>query len=114
MSQKRKAYYIWIPTGAIFQDRESSPWNFKIEASDDEIMQLRQHFNDLYAVGEANFYRAHIPFLEYHHDNENDEYDLTMQKVYDMIYRLGDDEAQQHIDKMGILQARPTDDGLMY
>lgn len=114
MSQKRKTYYIWISNGAIFQDRESSPWNFKIEASDDEIMQLRQYFNNNYAVEEANFYRAHIPFLEYHHDHENDEQDITLQTIYQMIYQLGDGEAKQHIESMGILQAKPTDDGLRY
>ena len=114
MFEKRKTYYIWIPNGAIFLDSKSSPWNFKIEANDDEITQLRKYFDHHYTVGEANFYRSHIPFLEYHHDRENDEYDITLQKIYDMIYRLGDEEARQHIENMGILQAKPTDDGLRY
>lgn len=109
MSKLRNTYYIWIPNGAIFQDRESSPWNFKIEASDDEIIQLRQYFDHNYDVGEANFYRSHIPFLEYHHDHENDEYDSTLQNIYQMIYQLGDAEAKQHIESMGILQAKLTD-----
>ena len=114
MAVHRKTYYIWIPNGEIFQDRESSPWNFKIEATDDEIMKLREYFNLNYYVDEENFYRAHVPYLEYHYDRENDEYDRTLQKIYQMIYQLGDEDAKQHIDSMGILQAKPTDDGLQY
>lgn len=114
MAVHRKTYYIWIPNGEIFQDRESSPWNFRIEATDDEIMKLREYFNHNYYVDEENFYRAHVPYLEYHYDRENDEYDRTLQKIYQMIYQLGDEDAKQHIDSMGILQAKPTDDGLQY
>lgn len=114
MSINRKTYYIWIPNGEIFQDPTSTPWNFKIEATDDEIVQLREYFNHNYSVDHQNFYRAHVPYLEYHYDRENDEYDRTLQKIYQMIYDLGDDEAKRQIESMGILQAKPTDDGLQY
>lgn len=114
MSELRKTYYIWLANGEIFQDSECSPWNFKIEATDDEIMQLREYFNHNYSMEEANFYRSHVPYIEYHYDRENDEYDRTLQKIYQMIYELGDEEAKQHIESIGILQAKPTDDGLQY
>jgi hypothetical protein len=114
LSVHRKTYYISLPNGEIFQDRESSTWNFKIEASDDEIMQLRKYFNHNFSVDESNFYRAHLPYLEYHNDWQNDEYDVTLQKIYRMIYELGDQGAKQHIEKMGILQAKAMDDGLRY
>lgn len=112
MFQNRKTYYVWIPNGEIFQDRESSPWNFKIEANDDEIRQLREYFDQNHSIGQSNFIRAHIPFLEYHHDPENDEQDLLLKKIYQLIYDLGDREAKQHIEGMGILQGNPTYDGL--
>ena len=114
MSVHRKTYYIWLPNREIFQDRECSPWNFKIKATDDEVVQLREYFNHNYSVEEENFYRAHVPYIEYHYDRQNDEYDKTLQKIYQMIYQLGDEEAKQHIETMGILQAKPTDDGLQY
>ncbi|MDM5360917.1 hydrolase [Peribacillus sp. RS7] len=114
VSENRKKYYIWLPNGQITQDRESSPWNFEIEATDNEVIKLRELFDYNYSVGEENFYRAHVPYLQYHFDRENDKQDITLQKIYEMIYALGTEEGRRHIESMGILQAKPTDDGLEY
>ncbi|WP_340372306.1 hydrolase [Peribacillus sp. FSL E2-0218] len=114
VSENRKKYYIWLPTGEITQDRESSPWNFEIEATDNEVIQLRELFDYNYSVGEENFYRAHVPYLQYHFDRENDKQDITLQKIFEMIHQLGTEEGRRHIESMGILQAKPTDDGLEY
>ena len=32
-----------------------------------------------------NFFRAHIPFLEYHHDKVNDVQDYELKQVYQFI-----------------------------
>lgn len=113
MEGNKKTYYISISNGEIFQDREASPWNFKIEANDEEIMQLREYFDHNYTVGEKNFLRAHIPFVEYHNDEENDEQDHILQEVYGMIYELGDAEAKQFIKSIGVLEKKERDDGLI-
>jgi hypothetical protein len=102
----RKTYYIGLANGQIFQDRSSSPWNFQIEATDDEINELRRLFNQNEAMEEKNFYRAHIPFMPYHFDQENDDYDHTLYDAYKMIYDLGNEDARTHIEGMGILNKR--------
>ncbi|WP_163101144.1 hydrolase [Peribacillus alkalitolerans] len=104
MNHGKRTYYIGVGDGLITQDPESSPWNFKIEASDDEITQLREYFDKNYANEQENFYRAHVPYIQYHFDRENDAYDKTLHKVYEMIHRLGDDTAKKHIESMGILK----------
>lgn len=104
MSQEKRTYYINIGSGEISQSATASTWNYRIEATDDEIYQLRSFFEDNYNTEWANFFRAHVPFLEYHHDKENDAYDETMVHVYSLIHKLGDDEAKKHIESMGILR----------
>jgi hypothetical protein len=99
----KKPYYIDIGTGEISQSATSSTWNYRIEASDDEIIQLREYFDQNYSTEWQNFFRAHVPFVQYHQDRENDTYDKTMKEVYRMIHELGDDEAKKHIESMGIL-----------
>lgn len=111
VAENRKTYYVWLPSGQIFQDSESSPWNYKIEANDEEIGQLRAYFNQNYSTEIGNFYRAHIPFLEYHHDPGNDAYDKTLHEVYELIYKLGDTNARNHIANMGILSSFPRETG---
>lgn len=104
MDQQKNTYYINVGSGEISRSSTDSPWNFKIEATDEEITRLRQIFDANYDEEIDGFWRAHIPFREYHHDRSNDEYDKHMLKVYQMIYELGDQEAKQHIDNIGILK----------
>lgn len=109
MDQEKSTYYINIGSGEISRSSTDSPWNFKIEATDEEITRLRQIFDENYNVEWAGFWRAHVPIMEYHHDRPNDDYDKHMIEVYRMIHELGDQEAKQHIDKMGILKDFTSD-----
>lgn len=111
LSEDKKTYYIYLANGQISRDHESSPWNFKIEATDGEITQLREMFDQNYETEVENFYRAHVPFIQYHYDRENDAYDERIQRIYGLIYELGDEEAKNHIESTGILQVKPTTDG---
>lgn len=103
MEKNKRTYYITLGTGEISSVGTASPWNFKIEASPDEIKLLRSYFDQTEAIGWQNFIRAHIPFKLYHEDKENDAYDDTMQKIYKLIYDLGDEEAKSHIASLGVL-----------
>ena len=87
----------------------NSPWQFKIEATDDEIARLREIFDSNYDNSNSDFIRAHIPFLEYHHDPTNDKHDKNLIRIYEMIHQLGDDEAKQHVESMGILEDFTTE-----
>ncbi|MFZ3589352.1 hydrolase [Bacillus sp. DJP31] len=100
----KKTYYISLGSGEISQISTASPWNYKIEASDDEIVQLREYFDQIYSTDWQGFMRAHVPYVEYHWDPTNDAYDETMQKVYGLIHELGDEETKQHITKEGLLK----------
>jgi hypothetical protein len=103
LDQQRNDYYIQIATGEISRSSTDSPWNFKISATDDEITQLREIFDSNHSVSWQNFYRAHVPYLEYHNDRSNHAYDDNLIQVYQMIHELGDQDAKQHIEGMGIL-----------
>ncbi|MFD1739246.1 hydrolase [Bacillus salitolerans] len=100
----KKTYYISLARGEISQISTASPWNYKIEATDEEIVQLREYFDQIYSSDWQGFFRAHTPYIEYHHDPTNDAYDETIQKVYGLIYELGDEETREHIDQEGILK----------
>ncbi|EKN65972.1 hypothetical protein BABA_17552 [Neobacillus bataviensis LMG 21833] len=103
MDGQKKSYYIDVGTGHITSNATSSTWSYKIQATDEEITQLRELFNQNYSTEWKNFFRTHIPYLEYHHDKENDAYDSTIHQVYGMLHKLGDDEAKSHIESMNIL-----------
>lgn len=103
MPAQKKTYYIEVGSGEISQSSTDSPWNFKIEATDEEIIELREYFDQNYSTEWQNFFRAHVPYVQYHYDRENDSYDQTLIEIYRIIYKLGDEVAKQHIAGMGIL-----------
>ncbi|WP_100331910.1 hydrolase [Bacillus xiapuensis] len=100
MQEEKKAYYIQIANGEIMRSATASPWNFKIYATDEEITALRELFDANYSKEWEGFFRAHVPYVQYHYDRPNDRYDKNLDKVYQMIYELGDEEAQAHIREM--------------
>jgi hypothetical protein len=101
--QIKKTYYITLSSGEISQLRSASSWNYQIEATEEEITQLREYFDQLYSSDTQGFLRAHVPYVEYHHDPTNDASDNTMQKVFKMIYELGDEQAREHIQSEGLI-----------
>lgn len=103
MEQQKKTYYIAMGSGEISQTKTASPWDFKIEATDEEIIDLRECFDQIYSTDWQGFMRAHVPYVQYHYDRENDAYDDTMQKAYSLIYKLGDQEAKDFIRSQGIM-----------
>ncbi|WP_342432702.1 hydrolase [Neobacillus sp. FSL H8-0543] len=103
MNEQKKTYYIDVGTGGISQSETSSTYSFKIQANDEEITELRELFDQNYSTEWKNFFRAHVPYVQYHYDRENDAYDNTIQQVYGMIHKLGDDQAKQHIESMNIM-----------
>ncbi len=103
MEENKKTYYITVGTGEITQIATAAPWDFKIRATSNEIKELRTYFKQNYSTDWQSFWRSHIPYLEYHNDKENDEFDEIMLKAYELIYRLGDHETRNHIEGMGIL-----------
>ena len=101
--EQKKTYYIDISSGEITQSASDSPWNYQIEATPEEIQTLRTYFDQNEKADLVNFFRAHIPFLEYHYDKENDVQDYQLKQVYQFIYQHGSDDTKQHIESMGIL-----------
>lgn len=103
MKSEKRSYYIDIKDRLISQDPIGSEWNFKIEATDQEIGMLSDFFEKNRTADWETFRRAHVPFREHHKDIASDHYDSTIEQIYAIIYRLGDDRAKRHIESMGIL-----------
>ncbi|SFJ32009.1 MULTISPECIES: hydrolase [unclassified Bacillus (in: firmicutes)] len=99
----KKTYYISVANGEISQAKTANTYSFTIEATDEEILRLREYFDNAYREDLGTFVRSHVPFVEYHHDSNNDRYDEQLQKAYRMIYELGDNEAKELIAQMGII-----------
>src|SRR5699024_7874011 len=75
---------------------------FVIYADDDEILLLRRTLDRMDDASFRSFFRSHVPIIQYHHDEPNDDYDASMIDVFRMIYNLGDEQTKAHIEEMEI------------
>lgn len=98
-----KTYYISIGNGQISQVKTADTYNFEISANDEEITELREYFDRSICRGFRFICTLHVPFVEYHHDSNNDRYDEQLQKAYKMIYDLGNHETKKLVAQMGII-----------
>ncbi len=103
LNDQKHDYYIEVGAAEISRSATDSTWSFKISATDEEITQLREVFDSNYSADWQSFYRSHVPYIQYHFDRENDAFDNNLLQVYEIIHRLGDEEAKKHIESMGIL-----------
>lgn len=109
MEQAKKTYYVDLNSESILTEPLDSP-SFIIHATESEVNVLQAIFDDKYGADLETFVRAHIPYLEYHHDPENDHYDADQKMIYSLLYVLGNQEAKEHIKAMGILTDLKSDD----
>mgnify|MGYP001362139240 FL=1 len=84
--------YNYIPTG--------EPCEFKIELEPEKAFIFKKLFNQLNALEFDNLVRAHLPYLPYHLDQENDEIDVRLKKIYALIHEFGDEEAKEFVEQL--------------
>lgn len=109
MEQEKQTYYVDMNSESILREPLDSP-SFVIHATEQEVKVLRSIFEDKYGAELETFVRAHIPYLEYHIDPGNDHFDASQKIIYAILHQLGNKEAKQHIEQMGILSDRKSDD----
>ncbi|MBM7554775.1 hydrolase [Thalassobacillus pellis] len=100
----RNKYYVNLGTQEISINHDANNDDFIINATEEELIELREFFDEVYNADERAFFRAHVPFTPYHKDRSNDEYDEGMKTVLRRIYELGDEMTKKHISSMGLLE----------
>lgn len=106
MDQKEQ-YFVSVAQGKISQIPHAQDNDFAIMATKREMNQLRKIFDNMDFADNRTHFRAAMPFIPYHDDEDNDDYDRYITKAYQLIYDLGDEEARESIEQSGILSHRP-------
>ncbi len=99
----KKTYYVSVQSESITENQGDTAYEFEIQATDREIGLLQELFDMIEDTDNLSAIRAHIPYVQYHDDPENDSYDELLQAVYRKLHELGTPETKQHIESMGVL-----------
>jgi len=92
--------YVSISHHRYYYHPEDSPWEYEIEAEPEVLTVLDQLFEQKEEIEQKGFWRAHLPYVPYHLDPENDESDIRLKKLYAVIHQYTDEESKQHIETM--------------
>ncbi|UUZ83371.1 hypothetical protein LJK88_05590 [Paenibacillus sp. P26] len=104
----KKTYFVSVGSGTLedrqmMADEANHEYEFKIEATDEEIKEVQRPLDMQKADEHKSFARTPIPYKSADHDEAMDTYNDLMLRLYTAIYRLGTPEAKRHIEKMRIL-----------
>lgn len=99
---EKKRYYVTVGSGEILPSKTLSEWEFEIDATPQEAERLEQLFENTDDASWNDFWKAHVPMQE-DPDDDTIPYDKNLQRVYEMIYKLGTETTREHIRSMKIL-----------
>ncbi|GGB36890.1 hydrolase [Virgibacillus dakarensis] len=103
---EKKKFYINMGSQEISQVKYGNNEELVIYATENEASMLRHKMARMNDADFRAFFRAHVPIMQYHNDESNDDYDSNMTEAFQMIYNLGDEETKRHIENMGIFSDR--------
>lgn len=108
MDKVKKTYYISVQADSILLNKGDAAFEFEIEATEKEVVELQELFDGKEQSDNYAFGRAHVPWKPYHEDESNDVYDKYLLEIYRTIHRLGTPETKRHIERMNILHQFPV------
>jgi len=111
---EKRTYYVSVGSGEIVEDPTVTPWDFQVEANEEEIMKLGELLDQASRENMDVVYRITHPIEGGKIRHDLQDYDETLQRIYRMIYDLGNDEAKQFIQNMNVIEelGQNYDDGI--
>lgn len=106
---EKKTYYVSLQSREISQVKFGNNHHFVIEATKEEVEQLRGKLNKVADAENDSYWRAHVPFIPYHDDLANDLYDASFTEALQMIHQLGDEQTRAYVESSGVLEGRSLD-----
>lgn len=92
--------YVSVANQSYSYHPEGLPCEFALKMDPSFIPIFSNLFEQMNWLEFHNAVRAHLPYLQYHLDKENDEIDLRIKKVYALIHEFGDDKTKQFVEQL--------------
>lgn len=102
----KRRYYVSVQSRTIMESEGDSSYEFVIEATPEEITELRGLFDSMYHFDMETYYRMHYPGIPEHYDRDNDYFERDLKDIYQLLYRIGTQETKDHIASMNVLEER--------
>lgn len=101
-----KRVYVSIANQGIYSTPYESPWEFELNIERDALNAFEKLFQQLQLLEISNMWRAHLPYIPYHLDRENDEIDLRLKKLYALVHEYGDADTKVFVEQLPYFNIR--------
>lgn len=107
---EKQIYYVTVDIGThVGQIRDRIDLNdpnydFEIEATEEEILQLEELFERVQEKDVSTFVLAHLPYETKERAQKSREEDDYITQIFQMIYQLGTDETKQRMRESKMIQ----------
>lgn len=79
---------------------QDAPWEFHINVDPSKLKIFDVLFEQMTSWDYSSMWRAQLPAVPYHFDQQNDEVDYHLMKVYALIHEYGDKDTKKFIEQM--------------
>ncbi|MBO1914854.1 hypothetical protein J4G37_59770, partial [Microvirga sp. 3-52] len=79
---------------------DDSLWDYQVTVPREYVPIFHELFKQTSDLEFRNFLRAHLPFIPYHYDKQNDQIDTRTKKVYALIHEFTDNESKLFIEQL--------------
>lgn len=104
MAEEKYTMYISLNHKLVVLDPHSSTWEYKVEVTKEAYPIFEKLFAQMEQLEWQNFLRAHLPYIQYHYDKDNDRSDLRLKKVYALIHEYTDEDSKRFIEQMPLFR----------
>lgn len=99
----RKTFYVSVQAGQILEDQQAAAYELEIHANEEEVNLLRELFEELSSMDEAQmFHFARTPYAPNGDNSLNGAYDEIFGRIYRLLHEFGTGETKRHIESMGL------------
>lgn len=101
---ERKPYYVSVQAGQILEDPQAAAYELEIIVNEEEHTKLRELFDELSSMDEAEMYHfTSHPFGSASDSEMNGGYDELIQRIYKQLHKFGTETTKRHIESMQLL-----------
>ncbi|EGL83334.1 hypothetical protein CathTA2_1118 [Caldalkalibacillus thermarum TA2.A1] len=100
----KQRYFVHPKTGEILDEQDPATFAFAIEATEEEMVELRNLFMELLEEESDTFFDAFFPFQQEEAMTDNEQYEQVLNHIYQKIYELGTAETKQQLENMYMIK----------
>src|SRR5690242_7608306 len=101
---EKETYYVTVD-GTIHSEKliDDAPYDFEVQATEAEINNLQELFQQTYNIDWDTFVQANLPYQTEERQKASTDADQKIKEIYTAIYRLGNEETKRSIESLGLL-----------